>query len=388
MDLSGALTQFDRTIANLELLEGHWEKYQQHIPDSPAFGLDTPEVEQIRRDYTDTANSLPAIDGYRIDSDLWALDDISQAILDYQEIGEALAGLRFIDEIEQNPKRQIDKYRYIFTKARRNLVRRRVEEIVTEVDDLLRLTVASEQGREFSKDEEGWSSLRGLITELHRLLGKSRLPGTRIADLYRHIHFAQPCDLHDIVVTDWPSVRTGLIDLVFEGEPLTVDVEDIGELVKSEPTGSVTSSLEWDQLDSTTFERLIFDIIRSADTYQNVQWLMKTNAPDRGRDISAEKVIVDPLSGIERCHVVFQCKHWQSKSIAVSDLSVLPEQVKLWSRRFVEVTIVTSGTFTQDAVEWREKREIENAFPKVTFWSGSHLERLLAERPAIRSSYF
>lgn len=388
MDLSEALIQFDRTTANLELLEGHWEKYRPHIPESPAFGLDTPEVEQIRRDYADTAKSLPAIDGYRVDSDLWALDDISQVILDYQEIGETLQGFRFIENLKQEPNQQIEEYRHLLAKARRHLIRRRIEEVVTEVDDLLRSTIESEQGRKFPDNDKGWSNLRKNIAEIYRLLGEQRLKGTRVADLYRHVRFAEPWDLHDIVTNDWPSVRTGLIDLVFEGEPLTVDVEDIGDLVRSEPTGSVTSKLEWDQLDSTTFERLVFDIIRSVDIYQNVQWFMETNAPDRGRDISAEKVIVDPLSGTDRCHVVFQCKHWQTKSVAVPDLTALLGKIGLWSRTFLEVIVVTSGTFTQDAVEWREKREIKGDFPKVTYLSGSHLEQLLAERPAIRSSYF
>lgn len=387
MDLAIALTQFDRTMANLELLQGLWKRYEEHIPTSPAFGLDTPEMDQIRREFADIASSLPAIDGDRLEIELSPLDEISQMIWDYMEIGEQIEGYRASQEEAYAPKRMLDAYQYQVFKRRRILVRNRVEEVVAMVDDLLRSAVETSEGHEFPEGVDGWVRLRELTGELDRLRGAEVLSGTRIRDLRRHMRFAEPGDLSDIVREDWPSVRSALIDLVFEGEPLPVEVEDLGDLVRSQPTGSVTSRLAWGQLDDGDFERLIFDLLRSASTYENVEWLMKPNAPDRGRDISADRVSKDDLSSTRRLHVLFQCKHWQSRSIGIAEIQTLLAEVELWSKNFSVVVIVTSGRFTQDAVEWRERREIKGAYPAVEFWPDSHLEHLLASRPALRSQY-
>ena len=47
---------------------------------------------------------------------------------------------------------------------------------------------------------------------------------------------------------------------------------------------------------------------------------MQPNAPDRGRDISCERVIFDTLSGTRNQRVIIQAKHWLSKSVRVSDV--------------------------------------------------------------------
>jgi endo-1,4-beta-mannosidase len=51
MDLENALTQFDRTAANVELLEELLERYHASIPAGINFGLDTAEIDQLYRDY-------------------------------------------------------------------------------------------------------------------------------------------------------------------------------------------------------------------------------------------------------------------------------------------------------------------------------------------------
>lgn len=241
MDLAIALTQFDRTIANLELLQELWKRYEEHIPTSPTFGLDTPEMDQIRREFADIAASLPAIDGERLDIELSSLDDISQLIVEYYEIDERLEGYRASQEAAYAPKRQLDDYQHEVVKRRRALVRNRVEHVVDMIDELLRSTVETSEGRAFPDSVDGWDRLRELTGELDRLRGPEVLAGTRIRDLRRHLRFAEPCDLRDIVAEDWPSVRSALVDLIFEGEPLPVAVADLGDLVPSKPTGSVAS---------------------------------------------------------------------------------------------------------------------------------------------------
>jgi hypothetical protein len=64
------------------------------------------------------------------------------------------------------------------------------------------------------------------------------------------------------------------------------------------------------------------------------------------------------------------------------------EQAKRWpDAGFRTVVIATSGHFTQQAVEWMEKRLNEGSFPAVEFLGQSDLERLLAARPSIRNSF-
>ena len=181
-DLSAALTQFDRTMANIELLENLWQRYEKYIPTSVAFGLDTPEIGQIRREFSDIADSLPAINETKLEAELLPLDDISQMRFDYMDIGLEMEGYRAIDDATQLPKRNLDEYKYRVMKMRRLLVRNSIEEVVARIDGLLRSTIETDEGREFSDNEDGWSHLRELLGELDRLRGAETLSGTRMPD--------------------------------------------------------------------------------------------------------------------------------------------------------------------------------------------------------------
>lgn len=388
VDLAAALEQFDRVLANVELLENIWTRFALHIPDSITFGLDTDETEQLRREFAHIVASLPTIDGVRLEAELPVFDDVAQMRLDYTEIDMVVDGYRHIDEYTQAPKRAIGDYKFSVTKLRRRIIRRRIEYVVGVVDECLSGTSHSDEGRQFSEDVDNWPILQNALDEIERLRGQDSLQHTRIGDLRRHIFFAQPHDLRDIVELDWPSVRRALVDIVFEGEPVDVAVEDLGALVRAEPEGSVSSRLAWSQLTPDGFERLVFDLTRLTNMYENVEWCMETNAPDRGRDISADRIIVDELSGTQRVPALIQCKHWTNKSVNVDDLASLLEKVRLWSRRFAVVIVATSGRFTQDAVDWRERRQHDGEFPSVEFWPNSHLEHLLASRPALRARHF
>ena len=388
IDLSAALKQFDRVLANIELLENTWKRFEPHIPDSISFGLDTDEIDQMRREFADIVEAMPAIDGKRLEAELPILDDISHMRLEYSEAGLEIEGFRNLQDYIQAPKKAIDDYKFRVIKLRRRLVRKRIEQVVGEIDTCLGNTLETPYGREFQENEPGWSFLSDALDELDRLRGQESLSDTRFGAFRRHVRFAEPQDLRDIVEMDWPSVREALVDQIFEGEPLSVAVADIGDLVRAEPTGAVTSRLRWSDLSATSFERLIFDILRSARSYENIEWLMETNAPDRGRDLSVDRVVEDDLAGTKRIHVLVQCRHWLSRSIGVGDLSTLLDQVGLWSKNFAAVIVVTSGRFTQDAVGWREQRELKGRFPAVEFWANSHLEHLLSSRPTVRARYF
>ena len=115
---------------------------------------------------------------------------------------------------------------------------------------------------------------------------------------------------------------------------------------------------------------------------------MKTNAPDRGRDLSVYRVHIDTLGGTIRQRVIIQCKHWLSKSVGSSEIAVLREQMKLWEPPRVDVHVIaTSGRFTSDSVALIEKQNHSDSALRIEMWAESHLERLLASRPAIIAEF-
>lgn len=109
---------------------------------------------------------------------------------------------------------------------------------------------------------------------------------------------------------------------------------------------------------------------------------MRTNAPDRGRDLSVMRVTADPLSGVIRARVIIQCKHWLDRSVSASDVASLKEQLTLWEPPRVDVCVIaTSGRFSSDAVALIERHNQSDRAMRIEMWPESHLERLLAARP-------
>ena len=90
-------------------------------------------------------------------------------------------------------------------------------------------------------------------------------------------------DVHDIAESDWPSVRSDIeAGFYSDLEPVPVEVKDLVSLVETKPVGAVTTKLQWDRISAEEFERLLFNLISDAGEYVNPQWLMQTNASDRG----------------------------------------------------------------------------------------------------------
>lgn len=159
-------------------------------------------------------------------------------------------------------------------------------------------------------------------------------------------------------------------------------------LVKNAPTGPVVTALNWDSLDAEGFERLVYNLVSDAPGYENPQWLMRTNAPDRGRDVSATKTIADALSGLRTYRVILQCKHWPKRSIGMEEVSKLVNQMGLWEPPKVdELVIATTGRFASDAVDWIERHNTDRKTPSITMWPDSHLESLLASRPHLVTTF-
>ncbi|MEI2646652.1 MAG: restriction endonuclease [Candidatus Competibacter sp.] len=389
--LNSALRQFEIVEANLSKAEKILTEIENNIPSGIVFG-ENPNYEMNCQNFVDLLASLPNIDGWKPEMYLMALDEIAQNRLDAQEVGE-IECIAAVERLIFEPSRLLRKYRYLFNKKRKELVRDSLEETINLVDKNLsalglHLNTSTESNKAIEDKE--FDVLKENIDKISMLIGNVIAKPNRWSDLYRHISYRMPHDLRDIIRFDWPTVRDGLYKAMYdEKEPIPVEVEDLGNLVRSNPRGSVAIRLKWEILTDEDFERLIFEIISSCKKeYENLSWLMKTNAPDRGRDLSVDRVHCDPLTGTLRQRVIIQCKNWNTKSISPNEISNLKELLKLWEPPRVDVCIIaTSGRFTSDAVLLIEKINFSDNALRIEMWPESHLERLLADRPSLIADF-
>lgn len=387
--LNTALRIFEAAEANLVKLEKLWVEMESVIPNGVAF-LDDSGYENNCGDFENVLASLPKIDGWKPEIYLMGLNEIGQNRLDAMELGEIECQLSVENQIYE-PAKLIREYRRKFDRKRRELVRSALLSVIDSIDEDLRdLAIELERESEIndSVTRPSFDDLKSHIAEVDTLLGSEPRP-SRWTDLHRHLHFGLLGDLQDIINHDWPSVKSGIRQSLYgEKEPIPVGVDDLGSLVSRKPSGPIVTKLNWESLSPDEFERIIFALISSEKGYENPEWLMKTNAPDRGRDLSVLRVHNDPLGGVFRHRTIIQCKHWLSKSVSVSDISELKEQMKLWEPPKVDIHVIaTSGRFTSDAVASIEKHNQSDSGLRIEMWAESHLERLLSSRPSLIAEY-
>jgi hypothetical protein len=200
---------------------------------------------------------------------------------------------------------------------------------VSDVDrTVAAMTVAQQDGNGASGDQ--WAELSSSVAELDRLVGDGPAGKARWQELRRHINFAEQVDLADIVRLDWPSVRTAVQESLYgDYEPIPTTVDDLGVLARARPQGAVSTTLGWDHIDDSAFERLIYELVKEAPGHENANLLMNTNAPDRGRDVTVYRVISDPLGETLRHRLIVQCKHWRTKAVGISAAPSVPESLRL-----------------------------------------------------------
>lgn len=390
MDLEQALEQFDAVETNLRRLEKVWEEMQQLIPSGVAFFGNSPEnlrYRELQRSFASILKGIPPVGDYSIDEITGDLDSIAQARLDAMEVDAEIQ--MWVEEKIDEPTRDIAEYRFRFRDARRDLVQVRLQELVARVNRLVTSLAGLVPSNNERVEHEDWDKLVAAFEEIERLAG-SQIPRTgRWSELRRHLHFGQGFDIHDIARLDWPSVRSDIeASLYSELEPVPVSVENLVSLVEAKPTGPVTTKLHWERISAEEFERLLFNLISDAPEYVNPQWLMQTNASDRGRDLSVERIISDALSGNQRQRVIIQAKHWTKKSVRPIDVTETLTEISLWEPPVIQALIMaTSGRFTADAVALIEKHNNEGKRPHIEMWAESHLELLLARRPHLVSEF-
>ncbi|BBD58495.1 hypothetical protein NIES2109_12700 [Nostoc sp. HK-01] len=405
--LDEALRKFEAIEANLVKLENLWDLLQKNIPQGIVFGAN-PVYEDALRSYERMLTGLPLIDGWKPKTIPYDLDKIAQNRLDAHEIGELTIQIEVDRQIEQ-PGKELREYRFKFDQKRRQLIQDKIVQLSNEIDELLaklqekypidysdRVDIYDEEDvkrwdeiiRNTRKDLD-WHLIRANIKKIDVLLGNSVNRPQRWNDMERHLSYAQINDLRDIILYDWPSVKAGIKESLYtSNEPIPVDIQDLSELVASKPSGNIITKLKWENLLPTDFERLIFNLVNLEQSYENAEWLMHTNAPDRGRDVSVYRVYQDPLSGVIRQRIIIQCKHWLNKSISLTDISSLKDQVKLWEPPRINILIIaTSGRFTADAVDYVEQHNQLDSAMKIELWAESRLETILASNPALVAEF-
>ena len=226
-----------------------------------------------------------------------------------------------------------------------------------------------------------WDNLRDVVAEIDRLLGEYERP-THWSDFHRHLSFAQVVDFRDIFETDWPDAKQRI-------ETALADT-DIGIAGDPPPATPVAIELNWSRLTPGGFESLLHDLLQELPVYTNVTYLAKTNAPDKGRDLSALKKIDDGL-GTERLErTIVQAKHSATGAASVShrDISDLLASLELIDKpKIANLVIATTTAVTPDGETYIELHNADYKRPYVEVWGPHKLRRLLAERPHLIEQY-
>ncbi len=384
-----AIEKFEAVEANLVKLERLCGEIQTLTPDGITFGEDA-EREVMLRAFGEILAVLPKIDGWKPQAEPPNLNDLAQSRLDALELNEPWVSSAVEDQVTA-PARELRDYRHRLTSKRRALVRESLIGLIDAVDaDITELrTQSGPVDSAIKLSDEAWSPLREHIRQIDVLLGATGERSSSWGYLRRHASFADTTDLRDIETRDWPQVKQALRkDLYGANEPVPVDIEDLADVVAARPRGDVVTELNWSKLSPEDFERLLFSLITSAGSYENPDWLMKTNAQDQGRDLSVWRVIGDELAATVRLRTIIQCKHWLAKSVAVADLMTLTGQMELWDKPPVDLLVIaTSGRFAGDAVRWIETHNAKAGRPRIEMWPNSHLEKLLAARPHLIAEF-
>lgn len=387
--MNAALRQFEVVEANLVKAEHLLDAIDEAIPKGIVFGSNS-DYESNCHHFDALYAALPKIKGWKPEIHLLELDEVAQNRLDAQEVGEIECAISVERSIEE-PSKTLRQYRLRFDQMRRELVRDALQELISDVDECIHVLsqLPEPDERHVEVSHQKFEVLKQNVAQINVLMGSSMSKPPRWGDLNRHIRFGLYGDLQDIIQHDWPATKAGLQKSMYgDNEPMPIGIEDLETLINTKPRGMVATKLKWQSLTEEQFERLIFALVATEPGYENAAWLTKTEAPDRGRDVSVFRVQTDTLGGTLRQRVIIQCKHWLSKSVGITEIATLREQMKTWEPPRVDVHVIaTSGRFTSDAVLAVEKHNHSDSALRIEMWPESHLELLLAARPALIAEF-
>jgi len=373
--LNLALRHFALAEANLDKIERHLQRLIHLVPGGMGF-VSNPEYDDACRGYSELLNGLPKIDGWSPSATPLDLDSIGSRRLFAEEVGEPEILISLGIEMEE-PARELVEYRYRLNRSRRRLIR----ETILKIGEGVNATIDSEHGESTEWQQQLLSSLR----QMDVLMGSAYERPQEWGALLDQLEHKDKCRGVEVYARMWTTIPERLISGLYDDvEPLPIPIDDLGTISRSGALGTVVTELNWRSLDDKGFERLLFSLVSSSDSYENVEWLTRTDASDRGRDLSAYRIIKDSLSGVTRSRVIVQCKHWLARSVSLKDVTFLKDQMALWKSPRVDVLIIaTTGRFTSDAVDFIENHNNSDRAMKIEMWPESHLELLLAARPGL-----
>jgi hypothetical protein len=387
--LNTAVRELGIAEANLSKLVRIWSEIQVRIPEGPVFAETDPEYDARCLAFRRVLEEVPPIDGFSIPDLLYDLNDIAQMRFDAMEADDFESKLAVEQELASQG-RKLGDYRIRLAQKRRQLAGLILPALLADFEEELgRMEVVTEEGQGASFVLGDWEKLRNIVVQMDSVLGESVERPKRWKELRRHLVFAKSCDLIDIRNYDWPTVRRDLARVLQEDDtPVKGGHHDLGLLVSGTTSTTIVTALQWDKIDAEAFERLLYCLLVAAPGYDNPEWLMRTNAPDRGRDISVYRCLSDSLGGTIRSRVIVQCRHWLTKAIAAPDVSALRDQVSLWEPPRVDALIIaTSGWFSADAIGLIERHNQKDCAMRIEMWACSHLEQLLAARPPLVAEF-
>lgn len=386
VDLEQLLRGLDAAAANLAKAQSVWERAKPLLPSSASFS-DQAEYGDLQRAWCDLIQGLPPIDGWAISEELPTPNEIGGYFLDFMELGEPPFAAY---EARDRPTRDIDEYRYRLARARRRAVRSRLEAVMLEVDTILPLILSGIDSKSTERIKHAGTGLvRRSVAEIERLLGDTVTRTGRWPFLYRHMSFGQGRDWWDIANVDWPAVkRDALAAVLAESDPLPVPDIDLGLAASAHAGGPVTTALDWSRLTDAGLERLLFDLLRGLPGYESVEWLMKTNAADNGRDLSAYRSLADASGLARRERVIVQAKHWLTKSVGPAAVNDALARLPQWEPPHIHcLIVVATGRFTAAAIRLAEIHNDKGVDPRIELWPDSQLEWMLARRPELTAGY-
>lgn len=139
--------------------------------------------------------------------------------------------------------------------------------------------------------------------------------------------------------------------------------------------------MDLETLSPSAFENLIYDLCVEIGLL-NASW--RTPGRDGGRDIEGHYVITD-LSGYKQTQKWYiECKRYASSV----DWPTIRNKIAYAENHFADILLaVTTSSLSPQAVDevsrWNERR-----YPRVRYWNGHEVIRLLQARPAVAMKYF
>jgi hypothetical protein len=201
------LEQFNEAEDKLRMLEEVWAEMKQLLLREILQG--SPEARRCRelsRAHQSAVQALNPIRNWTGEAFPQTPHAICPARLDAFEVGK-FEMILLNDEAIRDLSKEIQEYRVWLIRARRELIRDRLVQLVHVFDGLLKRIVERMGPDTDAYDYEEWEELGDAFDQIQSLTGGAIPRTEHWSNMLQHLTSGQKVDLRDIVAGDWPSVR-------------------------------------------------------------------------------------------------------------------------------------------------------------------------------------